>query len=144
MGGIGILGFIENNNRIEFANAARGFRVLEKLIGQRDLVGISNDAAFQAEIAVVALHFGGDADGGLVHPATQRHKGLLPDLIDALCLGAANRPPQKAGPFPIAFFPRLKLRDGIRDRVALLRHSGRAVNVLQIYLGTRTLLGGTE
>ena len=67
--GIGILRFVEDDDRIELANAARCFGMLEKFIRERDLVRIGNDASFEAEIAVIALYFGSDADRGLVHPA---------------------------------------------------------------------------
>ena len=142
--GIGILGFIEDNDRVELANPACGFWMLEEFIRERDLVGVGDDTALETKIAIIALHFARDADRGLVHPAAQRNKSLLPDFIDALRRGAANRPPQKTGLFAITFLPCLELRDGIPNRVALFRRSCRAVNFIQLDLGTGTFLAGPE
>ena len=43
--------------------------MLEKFVSQRDLIGVGYDAALEPEVAIIALHFGGDTNGGLVHPA---------------------------------------------------------------------------
>ena len=62
------------------ANAARGFGMLQEFVGERDLVVVGDDAAIEAKVAIIALHFGRDADGGLIHPASQRNEGPLPDF----------------------------------------------------------------
>ena len=142
--GIGILRFVENDDGIELTNAARRFRMLQEFIGERDLVVISDDAALEAEVAIIALHFGGDADGGLVYPTAQRNKRALPDFIDALRRGGADRPAKKSGSVTIAIFPGLKLRDGVSDRVAFSRRHRASMNFAQINLWTRTRFARME
>ena len=46
--------------------------MLEKLVGERDLIGVSDDAALEPEVPIIALHFRRDADGGLIHPTAKR------------------------------------------------------------------------
>src|SRR3954464_3007210 len=46
-------------------------RVWGEFVGERDLVGVGNNAALEPKIAVIPLHLRRDANGRLVHPPAQ-------------------------------------------------------------------------
>ncbi len=75
---LGVLGFIENDAIIFFANASRGFRVTHRFNGQRYLIAIVDCALLKAELAIILLHFGGDAGRTHVDPFAQRPEGFAP------------------------------------------------------------------
>ncbi len=134
--GISVLRFIQNNDRIKLTYAVRGFGMLQKFVGERDLVGIRHHAALKAEVAIIALHLGRDADGGLIHPTAQGNKGTRPKLVDVLRFRRTNRPAQETCSVAIAFLPVLKLRDGISNRVALPGRSRGSIDFAQVDLWT--------
>ena len=82
---VGILRFVENDAEVLLAHAARGGRMLQQFICERDLIRVSDDAALQAEIAVIALHFRGHAECGLVHPFAERAESFAPAPGEFLC-----------------------------------------------------------
>ncbi|HMJ06059.1 MAG TPA: hypothetical protein VK474_07360, partial [Chthoniobacterales bacterium] len=134
LGGIGILRFIQDDNWIELAKTARGFGVLEELIGERDLVGVSDYAALEAEVPVIPLHFRRDTDGCLIHPATQRCEGFRPENVDLFGLRRAVWPPQETGPVAIAVRPRRQLRHRVRDGFAFFDWEKSAIQGIELKL----------
>src|ERR1700704_6806427 len=63
--GIGVLRLVQNNAEIFFAQTPCCDRMLQQFVRQSDLVRISDEATLDAEIAKIALYFGGDAERGL-------------------------------------------------------------------------------
>src|SRR6202011_657454 len=78
--GIGVLRFVQYDVEVFFAQAPGRSRMLKQFIREGDLIGISDQAALDPEIAEIALHFGGNAERGLRHPRAQVYERLIPAL----------------------------------------------------------------
>src|SRR4029077_21084692 len=76
--GISVLRLVQYDAEVLFAQAPGCDRMLQQFIRERDLIGVSDEAAFDPEIAKIALHFGSDTERGLRHPRAQRCKRVIP------------------------------------------------------------------
>ena len=85
--GIGVLRFVQDDDRIESLRMRRAASGCAEVRRQRDLVRIGDDAALEAKVPIIALHLGAATQrAGLIHPAAQRNKALLPSQVDKPCL----------------------------------------------------------
>ena len=100
--------FIENDAEILFAHALRGGRMLEEFVRKRDLISVSDDAAFEPEIAIIALDFRGHAARGIGDPSPQRCERFPPARRKFLRVRRTNRPSQK---IPVGIVPLLPIRE---------------------------------
>ena len=112
---IRVLRFIENNAIGFFANAPGYIRKPHQFSGERDLIGVRHQTAFESKLAVIALHFGSDAKRTRVHPVAQRSKRFAPDANKLFRSCCAGRPRNELVRFAPSFFPALQFRFRLRD-----------------------------
>src|SRR5437762_14265486 len=75
--GVRVLRFVQNNVEVFFSQTTRRDGMLQQLIRESDLIWISDQAAFDPVIAEITLHFSGNPECGLRHPAAHRSDGLV-------------------------------------------------------------------
>src|SRR6266536_151891 len=92
---VGVLSFIENDAIIFLANPFGDIGLTHQLGGERHLVRVSDEAALEAECAIIALHFGRDAERAGVYPFAQRTKRFAPAADEIFCCACAWWPRRK-------------------------------------------------
>src|SRR5438034_6652357 len=108
--GICVLCFVQDDVEVFFAQTTGSRGMLQQFVRERDLICISDQAAFDPEIAEITLHFSGNTECGLRHPGAQRCEGLSPTLQKISRTAGANRPPHEFPAVTIAFLPIEQLR----------------------------------
>ena len=97
---LSVLRFVEDDTKVFVANSPRGFRMLQQLLRERDLISISDESVVESKIEIITLHLCRDARGGGANPLSQRRKFFLPQLSKpGVWRRETNRPAQI---FPIA------------------------------------------
>src|ERR1022692_471894 len=134
---IAVLRFVQNHSIIFLADSTRHIWLTHQLRRQIDLVGILNNAAFEAEIAVSALHFGRNAKRARVHPVAQRMESIAPAANKIFGRACAGRPWNELARFAPTLFPTLQFCLCLWNRTRGLTFSDSGVNFLEARVGTR-------
>src|SRR6266851_1108520 len=141
---IGVLCFIKNYAEILFSHSLGRGRMLQQLICKRDLVGIRHDSSFEAEISIVALNFGRDAESGICNPSSQRCECFPPASRELSCAGRTNRPAQKIPARLVSLLPIGKLRLRVDDVRLSAAFGGDCMHVAEVDLWTRVDLSASQ
>ena len=78
---VGVLCFIEKDAKIVFPNLARRLGMTHQFQRERDLIVIGEHPALEAELAIIALHFGRDAERASVDPFSRFGKYIFPNRL---------------------------------------------------------------
>ena len=82
---IGVLRLVKNDPKILFAYSLGRSRMPHQFVSERDLVGVGDDTSLDAEVAIIALHFRGNAKSGIGNPFSQRGESFFPLHQEILC-----------------------------------------------------------
>ena len=91
---IGVLRLVQDDAIIFLTDAFCNIRNAQQFRGERDLIGISDRAACESKVAVIALHFRGHTRCARARPITQRAK-RFPPATDKLSFGRRARRPRR-------------------------------------------------
>src|SRR6266404_339900 len=91
---IGVLSLIENDAVIFFTNTLRDIWQTEQFGGERDLIGVSDRAARESKVPIIALHVRGHAGSARARPFSKRPKRFAP-ATDKLFFGCRARRPRR-------------------------------------------------
>src|SRR6266566_3927053 len=125
---IGILSFIEKNAIILLTNPLHHVWETQQFGRQRDLIVISDRAMSQAELAIIALHFRGQARRAPACPFPQRSKRFAPARGEIFRCRGTRWPWREfirfapaRQPFERTLWMSRNLNDSIGDRACLSR-----------------------